>query len=221
MTILDTFDVDGLTVHIRSDEDPINPRTFVTKATFAFKKDHLSDDDAVSVDSKAEFFCRLAGRVDEEFQMRAEEELYDPSSPSVGLYDYPDRIPEDLLDDAHEIIHEHYYWSNIYMYRHGGLALSTSPFDSHWDSGQAGFAYVKKSEIKNMISDEDPEEFAQRLIKNGLNQYGAYLNGDAFGYTVEDDAGERYDSCWGFFDQEYCEKQARESAKQLAAKTDA
>lgn len=38
----------------------------------------------------------------------------------------------------------------VYMYDHGDLAFSTSPFACRWDSGQVGFIFATREDIKQL-----------------------------------------------------------------------
>jgi hypothetical protein len=57
---------------------------------------------------------------------------------------------------------------------------------------------------------------ATRVLRGEVAEYGAYLAGEVFGYTVTDHAGEHLDSCWGFYELEHCEAQANDAAEYCA-----
>lgn len=38
----------------------------------------------------------------------------------------------------------------VYMYDHGDLAFSTSPFTCPWDSGQVGFIFTTREDVKQL-----------------------------------------------------------------------
>lgn len=106
----------------------------------------------------------------------------------------------------------------VYMYEHGGVALSTGPFSCQWDSGQVGWIHVDKDRARK-------EYNVKRITKATLNKvlacleseietYSKYLNGEVYGYDVKDPNGDSIDSCWGFigdYDDSYMLQQARDS----------
>ena len=111
----------------------------------------------------------------------------------------------------------------VFMYDHSGICLNTTGFSCPWDSRQVGFVYVTRKEIKeeNDISRVSPKarENAIASMKAEVQGYSSYLEGDCYGYVVEElaedgdetDSGdwEEVDSCWGFLGREWA-KQAFE-----------
>lgn len=89
----------------------------------------------------------------------------------------------------------------LYLYDHGDLSMSTGSFACRWDSGQVGFIYRSKAEIRNTYGWK--KLTAKRLEKittwltGEVETYDAYLRGDCYGYQVEKD-GEEVSACWGF-----------------------
>ena len=81
----------------------------------------------------------------------------------------------------------------VYLYDHSGIALSTSPFGDRWDSGQVGFIYAENV---------SPNPKARAKVVEGLKAevalLDAYVRGDVWGFTVEDDNGGAIESCGGF-----------------------
>jgi hypothetical protein len=59
----------------------------------------------------------------------------------------------------------------------------------------------------------DLKEVAESMIKE-MNQY---LEGDVWGYVIEDEEGSELDSCWGMFGDDHCEAEARSMALHLDA----
>jgi hypothetical protein len=90
---------------------------------------------------------------------------------------------------------------------HSGIRLSiTSDLKEHymgWDSGQIGFLLVTRdrSEILN------PYKYAKGMVEI----WNQYLNGDVWGYTIEDGEENTIDSCWGFYGFEECKAEAKAS----------
>jgi hypothetical protein len=102
--------------------------------------------------------------------------------------------------------------SGLSMYAGGG----PHAFDSAgWDSGTVGFIYVTRARIVEEYGDDSPEsrEQARRCMLAEIETYDQYLRGDVYGYTVEDEAGNVLDSCWGFYGTEYAMDEARAAAE--------
>ncbi len=94
-------------------------------------------------------------------------------------------------------------------YIHGGIMLYLSggaTVDRQWDVSQLGAVFVAKTEA-------DTEAEARKLALGLIEEWNNYLSGNVWGYTIEKD-GDTLDSCWGFSgDIEYCEDEAKSSAK--------
>lgn len=96
-------------------------------------------------------------------------------------------------------------WSNrkdilclpVYMYEHSQVALSTMPFSCKWDSGQVGIIFVSHKDIIEQYGELNLE-LATEVLKGEVEEYSQYLNGESFGYIINNDSGDEIDSCWGF-----------------------
>lgn len=91
-----------------------------------------------------------------------------------------------------------------------------------WDSGQAGFAYVTPQNWADTQGTEwtGSEEQIQRahdLIRSDVAEYAQYLEGDVYGYVIEDAEGEHRDSLWGLFGYDYAVEEARGAAEAMPA----
>lgn len=91
----------------------------------------------------------------------------------------------------------------LYLYDHSGLTMQTYPFSCPWDSGQVGFIYVTKEEIRKEYScklvTKKIREKAIALLKSEVEIYDQYLTGNVWGYRIFDSQGEERDSCWGYY----------------------
>ena len=72
----------------------------------------------------------------------------------------------------------------LYLYDHGGITISTTPFSCLWDSGQVGFIVLSKKRIRDMYA-------IKRVTKKWLDRamaeldaevetYDSYLRGDGY-----------------------------------------
>lgn len=106
----------------------------------------------------------------------------------------------------------------LYMYEHGGVALSTSAFSCRWDSGQVGWIHVDKDKVRKEYGvtriTKKVLERVLKVLESEVDTYGKYVNGEVYGYEVLDPQGEHVDSCWGYIgdsDDEYMLQCARDA----------
>ena len=90
----------------------------------------------------------------------------------------------------------------LYMYEHGGIALSLGreyPFNCQWDSGQLGYILIDREWLKEHFGKKYFTKKIrirmQEMAENNVKLYNDYLSGAVYGYNVE----ETGDSCWGFY----------------------
>jgi hypothetical protein len=91
----------------------------------------------------------------------------------------------------------------LYLYDHSGLTMNTTGFSCPWDSGQVGWIFVKKEDVRKEYSKTKltPKirKKAIELLMGEVNIYDQFLCGEVYGYTITDLTGEETDSCGGFF----------------------
>lgn len=99
----------------------------------------------------------------------------------------------------------------LYLYDHGGQAISTIPWQGRaphadWDSGQVGFIYVTRPKlleeygIRKII--KSVRERITGYLKAEVETYNHYLQGQVYGYVIEDTDGRDVGSCWGYYEIE-------------------
>lgn len=219
MDPLQSFHAHGFTINIVPDRDPQNPREWEMAATLAMKNKDWADDDAVSADSEAEFYVRLAQAVGEELYKYIHYE-----DGEISVWAEPDQHDENIIETARQIAFQNYYITEVYCYQESaGIALSTSGFGSAWDFEQAGFAYIKKAYIKKVEAhapdSKTEEEWAHDIMASEVETYGQYLNCECFGFVIQSNDGRIVDSGVGFFDLEYCKEEALRVAECATAKS--
>lgn len=95
----------------------------------------------------------------------------------------------------------------LYLYDHGGLAMSTEgwryPFNDPWDAGQVGWIYVTKEKVRREYGvkrvTRKVRDRVLAVLEAEVEEYSRWLEGDVYGYVLEDAKGNEIDSCWGFF----------------------
>jgi len=111
----------------------------------------------------------------------------------------------------------------LYLYEHSGIGISTriEPTWYHyaWDGGRIGFIYTTRERIKQVfgwsrLTKERWEKVKCNLLDE-VETYNQYLNGDVYGYVIEDADGDEVESLWGLWGYEYAVDQARNAVKYL------
>ena len=126
----------------------------------------------------------------------------------------------DSWDDVHKAIREAKEQGNlvfkVFAYIHSGTSLSLESFHgklpqghAEFDSGQCGYIVVNKKDIvgswgKKNWTDKLRKK-AYEVAQQDIETFNSYLNGQVFGYVVDD-----VDSCWGYYDTEYALEEARD-----------
>jgi hypothetical protein len=99
----------------------------------------------------------------------------------------------------------------LFMYDHSGLTVSTRPFSCPWDSGQIGEIYMTKETVEKEFGGDI--EKAKSCIEAEVSAYDQYLQGDVYGYVIEDENGTQVDSLWGLYGRDYAIEAAKSAAK--------
>lgn len=109
-------------------------------------------------------------------------------------YNLPNEIDLDFdsflsWDEVYDFLHTKYaFILPIYMYDHGGITISTNPFNDPWDSGQIGY----------IVTNEDHEGKTLEILRNEVEIFSQYLEGHCYGFRIIKD-GEEIESCFGFY----------------------
>lgn len=113
----------------------------------------------------------------------------------------------------------------ISMYEHSGISLwlgsTIGHVDAQWDCSSIGFAFVEKNTAKEEGMLDPGEEYkhdwkswAYAMMEAEMETYDKYVQGEVYGYMIEDEDGEEASNvhlcgCWGYYDK----KQLLEDAK--------
>ena len=99
----------------------------------------------------------------------------------------------------------------LYLYDHGGITISTTPFHCNFDSGQIGFIYVSRKTIfenirgYKILTKKLKEIVTERLL-NELKCYDQYLQNEVYSFEIVKD-DERVEYCGGYYDLDECIKE--------------
>lgn len=105
----------------------------------------------------------------------------------------------------------------VFAYIHGGVCLSLESFygklpqgHAEFDSGQCGVLIIRRekflAEFGGKKWTKKLKQRAYEIAKADIETFNAYLNGQVYGFVIDDGAG---DSCWGFYDDEECLAEAK------------
>ncbi len=101
----------------------------------------------------------------------------------------------------------------IYLYDHGYLMVSTKPFSCRFDSSLVGHICVVSAKVRKELNRKRLTKSLRQSVLSTLQSevdiYNQYLTGEVYGYEiVRCDSGIVVDSCWGYFDYDYCKSDA-------------
>lgn len=85
----------------------------------------------------------------------------------------------------------------LYLYDHGGITMSHGAFGDPWDSGCVGAHYMTRKVLDGTFGGD--EEKARACLEAELKTYDQYLQGNVWGFNIEDRSGAPLNSCWGFY----------------------
>lgn len=128
----------------------------------------------------------------------------------------PEDIVGELRDDGARLI------LPIYYSEHGPRCVLSvgGPEDLADLDDSAGLVYVSAEKLRAEYSlkriSARAIRYATTVLHGEIDEYGAYLTGDVFGFVIKDPVGEHLDSCWGFYGLNYCEGRANESTEYCA-----
>jgi hypothetical protein len=98
----------------------------------------------------------------------------------------------------------------LYMLDHSVIKISTSSFKgeiARWDSGQIGFILVSKKkaleEFGGKIVTKKLKERLEKILEGEVKTYTQYVEGEVYGFVIEDEDGEYIDSCYGFYGRDF------------------
>ena len=132
------------------------------------------------------------------------------------INDLANNYPE-AKEKAWDILDKHIFMLPLYLDDHSGITINTTGFSCPWDSGQLGFIYVTKADVRKEWGKQRISKKLEQLIYKNLRAevevYDQYLTGDVWGYVIEDRHGEVLDSCWGFYGYDYCEQEVKKIVK--------
>ena len=107
----------------------------------------------------------------------------------------------------------------LYLYDHSGITMNTTGFSCGWDSGQVGWIFVTKEQVRKEYGvkriTKDIVDKVTKVLEGEVKTYDQYLTGDVYGYRISQidvcDKGcehkDEIDSCWGFYGEESAQEE--------------
>jgi hypothetical protein len=97
----------------------------------------------------------------------------------------------------------------LYFLDHSCQSISCESFHDRWDSGQVGYITIPPDRIREEYKVKRiSKKTRQRVtdcLRSEVRLYDQYMQGQVWGFTLEDlDTGDD-DSCWGFYGEELSE----------------
>jgi hypothetical protein len=178
---------------VKYDESPFNPRHWDNMSELVLFHNRYNLGDKHNFSSPDEFLESYANEclpIMKDFNNLYEKYNYDMR-----------KVHEHLLG----IIKRQYIIQNVYMYEHGNISISTSPYSCRWDSGQIGWVLTSKEQarkeygIKNVTQKIKNKVIEQQNIE--VATYSEYASGEVYHVSfIEND--EIVDSCGGIFESD-------------------
>jgi len=110
----------------------------------------------------------------------------------------------------------------LYLYDHGGITMSTTPFSCRWDSGQVGFIVCDREQVKKVMGWKritlKRAEVLEAYLRNEVKTYDQYLRGDIYGYCITDEEDNSIESCWGYYCKDVAQKDGESMLECLQTK---
>lgn len=116
-----------------------------------------------------------------------------------GRYASPDPVPEGVgpMDLPKDVV-----YLPVWLYDHSGVsfaAADSNPFHCPWDSGQFGWIFVTKADLRKEFGwkriSVKREAEVKKMLAAEVETYSQWANGDVYGYVDT----ETVDNCWGFY----------------------
>jgi hypothetical protein len=132
------------------------------------------------------------------------------------------------IQEAEDIIRENFnvvIMLPVYVYQHSGTLVSTERFACLWDSGQIGFTFATREQVKEIRPDwklltKSRKEEIKSMLLSEFDMFKKYIEGDVYGFVITDQDGVEIDDCWGFFGQELAKEEGESQLKILTEYTE-
>ena len=144
--------------------------------------------------------------------------------PRYNLGDKHDMSKEELLETVQR---EDVIALPLFLLDHSGLWMRTGRFECDaqgWDTSHVGYIYVEHETIKKEFGKKKITEVlihkAEGILEKEVETYSDHLEGNVWGYVIEDDEKNHIESCWGYYGnyKEHCLKEAKSIVDHITEK---
>lgn len=178
---MDNIEYKGYTINITQDENAESPREWDNLGKMlCFHKRYTLGDESLHENYSYDKDCKMENITDE----------------CSGW----DEIEEVLKKEFQAVV-----VMPLWLYDHGGLSMKTCRHGYHggWDCGQVGFVFATR---KDILENYGCKKITKKIIERVENvlmaeveTYSQYLNGEVYGFNIEDKGGNFLDCCYGFY----------------------
>jgi len=89
-------------------------------------------------------------------------------------------------ENLDEWIEENMVYLPIYMYEHGDITISTTPFSCRWDSGQIGYIFAIKEDYERITGNKWDKEKVKACLEAEVAEYDRYIQGPHYVLAIDD-----------------------------------
>jgi len=200
----------GHTIKIIADDCPESPREWDNLGTmicFHSRYDLGDSKESKHYNDSEDFFAELAGVDYHEFYNKYDKGFAIPGS-SKDVY-------KEVMNKLSKLAHERNIILPIYLYDHSGITMSTGRFSCPWDSGQVGWIYVSKEDVRKEYKWKNltKERIAtiEKYLEGEVETYDQFLTGEVYGWKVV----ETGESVWGYYGDEGIEDAISEAKSSI------
>lgn len=129
---------------------------------------------------------------------------------------------DELVGDVSEFIEGG--WDTVgWCEKHYDVAAAIPVLYSNYGCNGAALTPNVDVCVSNVVAFYDPAamqavagddiECAKQALRDEIEEYSAYIEGNCFGFVIRDESGEMVDSCWGFYSMEHVRQSATEAAE--------
>ena len=101
----------------------------------------------------------------------------------------------------------------VYKYEHGNIYYQTTPFNIPFDSCHTGYIWCTKKDAKIYLGVKRITKNILKKIVEILNEelsiLSSWINGEVYGYDIENPDSDIVDACGGYYDFSYMMNEAR------------
>jgi len=113
----------------------------------------------------------------------------------------------------------------LYVYDHGGVTISTSPFNDRFDTSRIGWIFIEEKQWTLMMGEDmdRSEDRLERIIDGDVETYDKYLMGEVYRYSIYEietcslghEHRNHVEGCGGFYDENDCRSEGQSVLEHL------